>query len=92
MDPAQTTRRLICQSCGTPFDCCAESPGGCWCVAVSLHEAVLQQLKATYADCICRTCLLRTAASAADGTGQRTGDSLPANNNTDAAQKHPTKT
>jgi hypothetical protein len=58
----KTERRLVCQSCGASFDCCASSPTGCWCLALSLPETTLKELQAAYSDCICKTCLLRAAA------------------------------
>ena len=86
-----TERRVVCQSCNQPFDCCASSPGGCWCLAVSIPEPTLQQLRETYSDCICKTCLLRAAMSASDAAHHGPGNPLPGQNDADTAQKNSTK-
>jgi hypothetical protein len=52
-----------CAACGESFSCGAPV-AGCWCEEVSVAREVLLQLRARYADCLCRRCLTAVAASA----------------------------
>jgi hypothetical protein len=48
-------REKQCEACGKPFEC-----GGlfnCWCRTVKLDAATREQLRASFADCLCPTCL-----------------------------------
>jgi len=49
-------QRKTCPACGATFPCL---PGACWCAALRLSPATLQQLRAKYDDCLCPGCLLR---------------------------------
>jgi hypothetical protein len=52
-----------CAACGVEFSCGAPA-AGCWCEDVSVAREVLLQLRARYADCLCRRCLSAAAAPA----------------------------
>jgi hypothetical protein len=66
-------RKLFCESCGQEFSCGA-SLRGCWCADIPLNEKTRTQLRQTYSDCLCRTCLERFAAAEKDEVLiQRTG-------------------
>lgn len=43
------------------------APGGaCWCNAVALTDAVREQLRASYTDCLCPQCLQGAADTGAN--------------------------
>jgi len=44
-----------CAKCGQPFDCGGLL--GCWCRDVELDETTLANLRQSYPDCLCPTCL-----------------------------------
>ena len=52
-----------CAACGELFSCGAPA-AGCWCEEVQIAREVLSELRARYADCLCRRCLSAAAASA----------------------------
>ncbi|ANE49161.1 cysteine-rich CWC family protein [Flavisolibacter tropicus] len=45
-----------CSKCQTIFTCSNPQPG-CWCEGVRLTPETLEQLKASYEDCLCPACL-----------------------------------
>jgi hypothetical protein len=45
-----------CSKCGVQFSCQNEMPG-CWCERVQLNQETLDELKATYENCLCPVCL-----------------------------------
>ena len=49
-----------CARCGAVFSCRQEA--GCWCAGVRVEPAMLAELRARYADCLCETCLRELAA------------------------------
>ena len=53
-------RQLVCSGCGTPFTC--NLAGECWCA----EETIRLPMPAEGADCLCRECLRKLAATAAD--------------------------
>lgn len=44
----------ICPRCGATFEC---RSGGCWCTDLQLSPTLLEELRRTYPDCLCRACL-----------------------------------
>jgi hypothetical protein len=50
----------VCESCGEPFGCGAQS-SGCWCAQVKLTEEMRNQLRERFKNCLCRACLERFA-------------------------------
>ena len=58
-----------CEKCGQTFGCGGLL--GCWCRDVTLDEATLARLRASYGDCLCPDCLKAMAAPAADGDAAR---------------------
>jgi hypothetical protein len=55
------SRDLVCESCGSPFQCGA-SLRGCWCSEIQLTDETRAQLKGQYRECLCRECLEKLAA------------------------------
>ena len=53
-----------CAACGESFSCSAPA-AGCWCEELRIAGAVLSDLHARYADCVCRQCLSAAAAASA---------------------------
>jgi hypothetical protein len=54
-----------CAVCGEKFSCGA--PGaGCWCEELKVASEVLRDLRARYADCLCRRCLSAAALQFAE--------------------------
>jgi hypothetical protein len=51
-----------CAACGESFSCGAPA-AGCWCEELQVAAEVLRELRARYADCLCRRCLTAVAAS-----------------------------
>jgi Cysteine-rich CWC len=49
-----------CSRCGKNFSCRQEA--GCWCASVRVEAALLGELRARYADCLCEVCLRELAA------------------------------
>lgn len=58
-----TFRPRTCEACGRDFGCGSESGGGCWCDELTLDEATLARLRATYERCLCPACLGALAVS-----------------------------
>lgn len=48
----------VCPRCGVSFEC---RSGGCWCTHLPLAPALLEELRRTYPDCLCRQCLTTLA-------------------------------
>jgi Cysteine-rich CWC len=48
-----------CSRCGGKFSCKQEA--GCWCATVRVEPAMLAELRARYADCLCEVCLRKLA-------------------------------
>lgn len=48
-----------CSRCGAAFSCRQEA--GCWCASVRVGAALLAELRARYADCLCEVCLKELA-------------------------------
>jgi hypothetical protein len=48
-----------CPRCGERFSCKQEA--GCWCATVRVEPAMLAELRARYADCLCEVCLRKLA-------------------------------
>ncbi len=61
-----------CARCGDAFRCKQEA--GCWCASVHMERAMLAEIRARFADCLCEACLRKLAAGQepagpeADGT------------------------
>jgi hypothetical protein len=53
--PVSTSVEKKCSRCGAVFSCRQEA--GCWCAGVRVEAAILAELRARYADCLCETCL-----------------------------------
>jgi hypothetical protein len=53
-----------CAACGESLSCGAPV-AGCWCEEVQVSAEVLVALRARYADCLCRRCLLAAASASA---------------------------
>lgn len=55
----QTTKanQITCESCGKPFECGANL-GTCWCFSVDLSQETLDNLRESFAKCLCQDCLL----------------------------------
>jgi hypothetical protein len=53
-----------CSRCGKVFRCKQEA--GCWCAGVQVERAVLAEIRARFADCLCEPCL-RTLAKPTSG-------------------------
>ena len=49
-----------CPRCGAVSSCRQEA--GCWCASVRVEPAMLAELRARYADCVCEACLRELAA------------------------------
>ena len=49
-----------CSRCGNVFRCKQEA--GCWCAAVQVERAMLAEIQARFADCLCEACLRKLAA------------------------------
>jgi hypothetical protein len=45
-----------CSRCGKTFGCGSGAPG-CWCEDVQLENETLQQLRDSFANCLCPPCL-----------------------------------
>jgi hypothetical protein len=52
-----------CAACGESFSCGAPA-AGCWCEELRVASEVLRELRARYADCLCRRCLSAAASKA----------------------------
>jgi len=52
----------VCESCGDEFTC-GVSIRGCWCTEISVSEDVRRELKKQFKKCLCRNCLVNTAAA-----------------------------
>ncbi|PYS21620.1 MAG: hypothetical protein DMF72_16820 [Acidobacteria bacterium] len=50
----------ICEACGNEFSCGA-SLRGCWCSEITLSDEARAELKSSYRNCLCRSCLERLA-------------------------------
>ena len=48
-----------CSRCGEAFLCKQEA--GCWCASVRVDPAMLAELRARFADCLCEGCLRKLA-------------------------------
>jgi len=60
--------KKVCTACQTVFSCTPENIEHCQCNAVSLDSSTLQELRATYADCLCISCLQKLAKSSKTDT------------------------
>jgi hypothetical protein len=69
-----------CAACGESFSCGAPA-AGCWCEEVSVASEVLLQLRARYADCLCRRCLSAAAAPSSSAQHASRTDSTTAGRN-----------
>ena len=49
-------RAQVCPACGQSF-ACEINLNGCWCSEVKLSAETLQELRAKYKGCLCRSCL-----------------------------------
>ena len=49
-----------CSRCGVAFRCRQEA--GCWCANVGVESAMLAEIRARFADCLCEGCLRKLAA------------------------------
>ena len=58
MDPKDSQRQLICDSCGALFTC-YPVPGACWCAEVRVSDTTRTELREKHADCLCPDCLAR---------------------------------
>ena len=59
---AETTSSHVekkCSRCGNAF-LCKQAPG-CWCANVRLERAMLPEIGARFADCLCEACLRKLA-------------------------------
>jgi hypothetical protein len=63
-----------CAACGAGFSCGAPA-AGCWCEEVHVTAIVLLALRARYADCLCRRCLMAVAGAALPGQRAPRADS-----------------
>jgi len=59
-EPVSTDVEKKCSRCGERFSCKQEA--GCWCANVRVEPAILAELRARYADCLCEACLRKLAA------------------------------
>jgi hypothetical protein len=48
-----------CPRCGESFQC--KQGAGCWCASMRVESAMLGELRARYADCLCEACLRKLA-------------------------------
>jgi len=55
-------RQLVCEACGSPFQC-GPFLRGCWCSEVKLPEETRGDLRRRYKDCLCPACLDRARES-----------------------------
>ena len=56
---ARTEVEKKCSRCGAAFSCRQEA--GCWCANVRVEAALLAELRARYANCLCQACLRELA-------------------------------
>ena len=59
-EPVSTNVEKRCPRCGGEFSCKQEA--GCWCANVRVEPAILAELRARYANCLCEACLRKLAA------------------------------
>jgi hypothetical protein len=59
-EPVPTNVEKKCSRCGEAFLCKQEA--GCWCASVRVDPAMLAELRARFADCLCEGCLRKLAA------------------------------
>jgi hypothetical protein len=69
---APTLKR--CAACGELFSCGAPV-AGCWCEEVPVAAEILLELRARYADCLCRRCLSAAAIATLPAHGASCADS-----------------
>lgn len=55
-DIEKLTKLKTCEACGEQFGCGSGS-GKCWCFSVGTDPASLEELAASYSDCLCPKCL-----------------------------------
>lgn len=61
MEPVPTNVEKKCPRCGERFQC--KQAAGCWCAGLLVESAMLAELRARYADCLCEACLRKLAAA-----------------------------
>jgi len=59
------TRRLNCNSCGTPFTC-QLGQSNCWCNEVEVDAEVRAKLPESFDDCLCKSCLEKASELVAE--------------------------
>ena len=59
-----------CEACGASLACEISLGKGCWCEELKLSEDTSQQLRAKYADCLCRACLEKAQAKSSESEAQ----------------------
>jgi Cysteine-rich CWC len=64
-EPVSTNVEKKCSRCGEKFLCKQEA--GCWCATVRVEPAMLAELRARYADCLCESCLRKLAICEKNG-------------------------
>ncbi|HKS29256.1 MAG TPA: cysteine-rich CWC family protein [Pyrinomonadaceae bacterium] len=52
----ETCAQSVCERCGEPFGCGAQS-SACWCAEVKLTDEAREALREKYKSCLCRACL-----------------------------------
>jgi hypothetical protein len=63
-----------CSRCGVAFHCKQEAR--CWCANVRLESAMLAELRARYADCLCEVCLRELATDRSQDSRHVTATAL----------------
>jgi len=66
IDPADGDR---CPRCGGAFHCGANDAGPCACTGVTLDDATLAALRASFNACLCLRCLQEVHATAGKPSG-----------------------
>lgn len=57
----KTMSTKACSKCKTSFDCCSDKMG-CWCEALTIDIKTLEELKKTFENCLCPSCLAEYSA------------------------------
>lgn len=65
MNKETSPETIQCESCGKNFDCGAKT-GKCWCFDLDLNEETLENLRESFAKCLCQNCLLSRKLTSKD--------------------------